>query len=107
MDKRDRVCVSVYMPTHRTYSGQQEDRGRFKNLLHQTDEMLKTKGVRDVEIDSLMEASRTLLNETEFWRHSDLGLAHFVSTNLTESYRLPFDPGELVALSRKKFRNIN
>lgn len=93
------LCVSIFMPTHRIYPGQQEDHARFRNLLKQAEQMLASKGIRSLQIESLLKPSCDLLEETQFWRHQDLGLAHFIAKDLTQPYRLPFSPNETVAVS--------
>lgn len=100
-ERREGPCVSIYMPTHRIYEGQQEDQARFKNLVRQAEQMLSGKGLRDVEIDALMKSSRELVDVTEFWRHSDHGMALLVAKDFMQPYRLPFAPPELVTVMQR------
>lgn len=96
---RNGCCISIYMPGHRGYPGQQQDCARFRNLLRQAEEQLAAKGVRSLQIDLLLKPSRELLEEPEFWRRQDFGLAHFIAQDLTQPYRLPFSPLETVTVA--------
>ena len=45
-------CVSIYMPTHRLPTENQQDRTRLKNLIRQAHESLLTQGLRPAAAES-------------------------------------------------------
>jgi hypothetical protein len=89
-------CVSMYMPTQGIYPGQQQDQTRFENLVRRGTELLISHGISSTEAEALMKPTHEMLDETEFWRHQDHGLAHFVARDFRQTFRISFSPEELV-----------
>ncbi|WP_445664012.1 baeRF7 domain-containing protein [Fodinibius sp. AD559] len=87
--KESDQCVSIYLPTHKAGEEVQQDPIRLKNLLTQAVEQLKDREVRGKEIDELLDEARKLLDNPQFWRHNDKGLALFISDEDFEYYRIP------------------
>ena len=54
-------CVSIYMPTHRLPTENQQDRTRLKNLIRQAHKSLLTHGLRPAAAESLLEPAINLL----------------------------------------------
>jgi hypothetical protein len=92
----DEVCISIYMPAHRVGYEQQQDPLRLKNLLDETEKRLIEDGIRSPDARALLEASRELLLDRDFWQHQSNGLAVFIDSNETRTYRLPINFNELV-----------
>ena len=92
-------CVSVYMPTHRVPTENQQDRTRLKNLLRQAQEALQTQGLRPAEAEALLEPATRLLGAISFWKDKRDGLALFISPGIFRQYQLPasFEPLVVVA----------
>ncbi len=87
--KESNHCVSIYLPTHKSGEEVQQDPIRLKNLLTQAVEQLKNRELREKEIDELLDEPRKLLDNPNFWRHNDKGLALFISDDNFEHYRIP------------------
>jgi hypothetical protein len=92
----DEVCISIYMPAHRVGYEQQQDPLRLKNLLDETEKRLIEDGIRSPDARALLEASRELLLDRDFWQHQSNGLAVFIDSNETRTYRLPINFNKLV-----------
>jgi hypothetical protein len=97
--KREGLCVSIYMPTHRAGREVQQDPIRLKNLLGNALDRMVTGGVRTPEARELLEPADKLLHDGIFWQHQSDGLALFVSPEMFHHYRLPFDFEELVVVT--------
>ena len=67
-------CVSIYMPTHRVPTENQQDRTRLKNLIRQAAEALQAYGLRPAEAESLLEPATRLLGAIPFWKDKRDGL---------------------------------
>jgi hypothetical protein len=94
---RDGPRVSVYLPTHSTYPDSDQDPIRFKNLLDRAERALELQGVRSGR--AMLEPSRALLRDGDFWRHQAAGLAAFISEDGAWLYRLPLSVEELVVVA--------
>jgi hypothetical protein len=92
-------CVSIYMPTHRLSTENQQDRTRLKNLIRQAQESLLAYGLRPAEAESLLEPAANLLTANPFWKDKRDGLALFISPTGFRQYQLPaaFEPLVVVA----------
>lgn len=75
MQRRAQPCVSIYMPTHRAGPAIREDPIRLKNLLNRAQEKLVDSGMRAVEARESLQPVKALLDDVDFWRHQDEGLA--------------------------------
>ena len=82
-------CVSIYMPTHRLPTENQQDRTRLKNLIRQAQESLPAYGLRPAEVESLLEPATKLLEAIPFWKDKRDGLALFISPGRFRLYQLP------------------
>jgi hypothetical protein len=92
-------CVSIYMPTHRVPTENQQDRTRLKNLIRQAQDSLQAYGLRPAEAESLLEPATNLLGVIPVWKDKRDGMALFVSPGIFRQYQLPtaFDPLVVVA----------
>ncbi|MHB9072548.1 MAG: baeRF3 domain-containing protein [Desulfobaccales bacterium] len=92
-------CVSVYLPTHRVPTENQQDRTRLKNLLRQAQESLQAYGLRLAEAEALLEPATRLLGAIPFWKDKRDGLALFITPGTFRQYQLPtsFEPLVVVA----------
>jgi hypothetical protein len=92
-------CVSIYMPTHRVATENQQDRTRLKNLIRQAHDALQVYGLRPAEAESFLEPAANLLGAIPFWKDKRDGLALFMAPGTFRHYRLPtsFEPLVVVA----------
>ncbi|NIN65660.1 MAG: hypothetical protein GTO63_13385 [Anaerolineae bacterium] len=101
MEKCDRWCVSVFMPTHRAGTETQQDPIRLKNLLKEAEESLVAGKFRGPEAEDLLKPAQELLEHAVFWRHQSEGLAIFLSPDMFRVCRLPLDFEELVVVAER------
>jgi hypothetical protein len=67
MRKEQQWCVSIYMPTHPTGSGAQQDPIRLKNLLGEAEKHLSVQGIGRREVQNMLEPASMLLQDSNFW----------------------------------------
>lgn len=91
--ERKPPCLSLYMPTHRTHMGGQEDRIRFRNLVSKAEKLLASSYGNGVAKE--LTAPLGELDRPDFWNHQLDGLAVFAAEGLLEEYRLPMVMPEL------------
>jgi len=81
-------CVSVYMPTHRTYPDVQQDRIRFKNLIRAVEDGLaKTHPGHTVR--AVTDKLHHLQDDSDFWATGQDGLAVLASPSRFDVFKLP------------------
>jgi hypothetical protein len=83
------MCVSLYMPTHRTGREIREDGVRCKNLLSQAEEQLHAAGLRTPEARKIVQPAWELHDDSTFWQNQSDGLAMFAAPGLFQYYRVP------------------
>jgi hypothetical protein len=93
MLKEQPLCVSIYLPTHRTGIETQQDPIRLKNLLREAEQLLSAQGVGTHAVQKMLEPASRLLQDSDFWQHQSDGLAIFLSCNGARHYRLPLKFG--------------
>ncbi len=59
-------CVSLYMPTHRTWEDTRQDPIRFKNLLRLAEERLIENGMRSVDVRTQLQPAQQLFDSRTF-----------------------------------------
>jgi hypothetical protein len=96
-------CVSIYIPTHvfgkETLEG--EDTILFKNLIQKIDNQLSEKGMKQVDIDKMLQPAKKLITDTGFWRKQSEGLAVFISENSFKLFHIPNDFEQFDIISDK------
>ncbi len=92
------LCISIYLPTHRTGVETQQDPIRLKNLLREAEQLLAAQGVGTRDVQKMLEPASLLLQDSDFWQHQSDGLAIFLSSNGVRRYRLPLNFEELVVV---------
>jgi len=97
--QQEKLCVSLYMPTHRVGREQQQDPIRLKNLLAEAETSLLAAGMRRAEVQKLMSPAEELLWNTDFWKRQGEGLAILLSPDLFKAYRLPMEFEELLVIA--------
>ncbi len=94
-------AVSVFLPTHRAGAEIQQDPIRLKNLIKQAEDQLIKEGMRAPEARELLAPISALLDDADFWRHQEDGLAIFRSREVFRVYRLPIPLEEFVQVSTR------
>lgn len=91
-------CVSIYLPTHRSFPDNQQDAIRFRNLVDTAEQSLRSKYPgRDVRAQ--LEPFRTLTGDRAFWNHARDGLAVLSGGDRFDVYRLPRTVAELAVVA--------
>ena len=99
MEIHQGLCVSIFMPMHRSGPETQQDLIRFKNLLQEAEERLIAHGLRAPEARGLLEPAQKLLQSNLFHQHQSDGLGMFLSLEVFRYYLLPFVFKELVIVT--------
>jgi len=73
IEPRGGRCVSLYMPTFRKGTEQQQNVVRLNNLLRDAQRQLLAARVGPAEADTLLAPARRLATDEEFWRHPSDG----------------------------------
>jgi hypothetical protein len=94
-------CVSIYMPTHRVSTENQQDRTRLKNLIRQAADSLQAYGLRPAEAETLLEPASKLVGAIPFWKEKQDGLALFISPGIFRQYQLPTTFESLVVVAHR------
>jgi hypothetical protein len=93
------VCISFFLPTHRTGNETEQDPIRFKNLLREVEKRLLEKGIRRPDVENILKPAENLLQKSGFWSHQSDGLAVYISPERFQTYRLPISLDELIVIS--------
>ncbi|MBD3181590.1 hypothetical protein GF312_04805 [Candidatus Poribacteria bacterium] len=96
INEHGEICVSMYLPTSRTWPETQTNTARLKNVISKAEEQIADQGVRRPEVQGFLARAKELLENEELWRHPSDGLAIFLSRDRFDFYRLPLDFQELV-----------
>ncbi len=96
---REEPSVSVYLPLERGGPQKKEDEIRLKNMLREVERQLAEEGIREGEIEQLLESGYRLLNDLPYMEHDSDGLAMFIAPELFRYYRLPARFTELAVVS--------
>ncbi len=73
--------ISIFIPTH--HRGKEVNEGQdhivFKNHVQRIRQTLESQSLRSNEMNDLMQPLEALLDDIQFWRHQQAGLAVFRS----------------------------
>jgi hypothetical protein len=97
--KRKDLCISLYMPTHRSGVETQQNQIRFKNLLREAEERLVASGMKPQDAKNFLEKAQGLVNNVLFWRQQRDSLAFFLSSDLFLYYNLPASIPDLIVVT--------
>jgi len=101
MEKKEGLCVSIYMPTHRIGAETQQNQIRFKNLLRKTGEELIQSELRPQEVKEFLKPVQELLADVPFWQNQSDGLAVFISPFSFNFFQFPVQFEELVIVAER------
>lgn len=101
-------AVSIFMPTHIAGREIRQDVIRLRNLMAKAQDTLCEKhGLRRPDAESFLKPVADLLEQGEFWRHMDRGLAIFLAKGVTAIHRVPIElPEEICVNSRFTVRPL-
>ncbi|MCS7022316.1 MAG: hypothetical protein NZ703_06350 [Gemmataceae bacterium] len=81
-------CVSIYLPTHRTYPENEQDPIRYKNLVKQVEDSL-ARSYTPRETEELRQKLHQLATNALFWRHTLDGTVVLASPQRFDVFTLP------------------
>ncbi|MEX0661570.1 MAG: hypothetical protein WEA58_09080 [Balneolaceae bacterium] len=90
LEKNGNPLVTITLPTHKKGEEIKQDPIRFKNLIGETIEELKNRGMKQAEAEEFMSEASELLNQPRFWTHQDYGLVVYVAKNYFEYFKVPY-----------------
>jgi hypothetical protein len=99
MREQKKLCVSIFMPTHRAGVETQQNPIRLRNLLRKAEDRLIKSGLRAQEVEELLAPVQAISGNGFFWRRQSEGLAVFLSSEVFRLYRLPLDFKELLVVT--------
>src|SRR5207249_3986383 len=80
-------AVSLYLPTHVAGREIRQNAIRLKNLIAQTADRLHADWRRS-EVDAFLAPAHSLVEDAEFWRHPENGLAVFLAPDFSRVHKL-------------------
>ena len=86
-------AVSIYLPTHKAGREIRQDSIRLRNLLGEAAKRLGAER-RPPDVEALLAPARRLVEDEEFWRHQDQGLAIFIAPGFERVHKLPIEVAE-------------
>src|SRR5947207_2267843 len=92
-------AVSVYLPTHSAGREVRQDAIRLRNLLSDAAKRLGAAGKRAPEVEALLQPARKLVDDEEFWRYQEQGLAVFIGAGFDRVHKLPIAVPEELAIA--------
>lgn len=94
-------CISIYIPTHRYGKEVNEgtDARLLKNHYQKVKNHLEDKGIHEQEVRAYLEPIRKLVDDKNFWRQQQKGLAVFLGEDFFEYHVLPYDVEEFNLIS--------
>lgn len=92
-------CLSLYMPTHRTFPDREQDPIRYKNLLGHLRDQLE-QHFPDTDPQALLQPFEALQDDTAFWTSPRAGIAMIGTADLFRVYQLQRPVPELAVASR-------
>lgn len=92
-------AVSIYLPTHPAGGEVRQDAIRLRNLLSTAVKRLVAAGKRAPEAEALLEPARKLVDDKEFWRYQEQGLAVFIGPGFFRVHKLPIAAPEELLIS--------
>jgi hypothetical protein len=99
IQKKEIPCVSIYLPMYRVSPETKQNSIRFKNIIREAEQRLRTSGLRIKEVRKILKPARTLLKDSIFWQHQSDGLAVFISPEVFRYFYLPFHFKELLVVT--------
>jgi hypothetical protein len=81
-------AVSIYVPTHQAGREVRQDAIRLRNLISTAAKRLGA-AQRGPEITKLLEPAAAIVDDEDFWRYQDRGLAVFLAPGFDRIHKLP------------------
>ncbi len=99
LSQKSYPSISIFIPTHKEWNKIDQDKTRLKNNLNKIEKQLLDNGLKQAEINKLLNPARELFEDRDFWENLDEGLAIYSAKDKFETYLLPIDVEEFFAVS--------
>jgi len=97
--EKSTICVSIFLPTHRSGKETEQDPIRFRNLIKKVENQMLKNGMRRLEVENFLKPANDLLIKPGFWKHQSDGLVVYISSKIFKFFRLPISFEELTVVS--------
>lgn len=98
LEQKSTPCLSIYQPTSRAFPESQQNPVRYRNRIRDIERILEQS--YDVRArEPLLQRLHELVDDVEFWRHPQEGLAVFVAPGYFERHWLPRPVPELAIVA--------
>lgn len=91
--------LTITMPTHKKGEEAQQNPIRFKNLLSTAKSKLTGKGFRSHQLEEWMEKPEQLLEDLNYWNHTDEGFVLCMNESEYRIFQLPYSVSEQVYIN--------
>ena len=91
LEKRGEICISIYMSTRELGRDKRKLPIRLKNLLRETEAILRETDMRAVSVQDLLRPASELSEDNTLWRESSGGLAVFITPGWFRRFLLPLE----------------
>lgn len=98
LETKEDICLSLYMPTHRTHPENLKDVIQFKVLVKELEKSLLLKYSTE-QTRKQLEPFEALADDSDFWNHALEGLAVFSTSNYTEIIGLKVPVAQLAIVA--------
>lgn len=96
------TCLSLYMPTHRSFPEREQDPIRYKNMLRELRERLQAQHP-EADVATLMKPYEALLDDHDFWIYQRDGIAVLRGENFFRVFSLQHRVPEYVVVNSHPF----
>lgn len=97
--QRHRLCISIFLPTHRAGPETRQDPIRLRNLIRECEARIISADVKPARAKQMLAPVRQLTEAGAFWRAQGDGLALYLTDGMFEHFRLPLAFGERIAIA--------
>ena len=101
LEKQKGLCVSIFMPMHRSGVEAQQDAIRLRNLLREAEQRLIANGLSSQKTKELVHPVQESLQDGVIFQHPSDGFALFLSSGVFRYYALPFLFSERVVVGNR------
>lgn len=91
--------ITITMPTHKKGEEAQQNPIRFKNLINSAKSKLADKGFRTQQVEDWMKKPEQLLEDLNYWNHTDKGFVLYMNESVYRIFQLPYAVSEQVYMN--------
>lgn len=101
----ENYCTSIYIPTHRAgvEVHEYQDAKLLKSHLDKIKKQMKEEGATEGETENILQKGFELVEDGDFWHHQWNGLALFLTPEMFEYFKLPYEVEEFSIVSQSLY----